>query len=295
MTKKISRYDIFFFIILRILNISIFKQSHIILFIKLKFIIINAIVKIAKGSVKMKKKNIKYFIIIGVVFAIFAIVVIFLNPFRIIANERKAVARDLLNKKYNETFVIKSYSKGQLINDYYIVTGYSESNPDIIFEASVNEDGEAVSDNYWAKCISNQLSNQISNDISSQGENYVYSKLLIDDVYQTDTSMSLSECAEKNILSDFTIYVFVNNNFNASKLYEDLETSLEDKTEIKGKFKIYKTDSKTIEKVKKYLTTHSDADSGLNQIIKSSTEVNLKFSNGLIEESKNSFMDKIGY
>ena len=243
----------------------------------------------------MEKKSIKHFIIIGIVFAIFILGAIFLNPTRRIANERKAVARDLLNKKYNETFVIKSYSKIQLMNDYYNVTGYSESNPDLIIEASVNEDGKAVSDNYWAKCISKRLSDQISNDISSQGENYVYSKLLIDDVYQTDTSMSLSECAEKNILSDFTIYVFVNNNFNAIKLYEDLETSLEDKTEIRGTFKIYKTDSKTIEKVKKYLTTHSDADSGLNQIIKSSTEVNLKYSNGLMEESKNSFMDKIDY
>ena len=81
-------------------------------------------------------------------------------------DERIRTAEQLLNQKYGEEFSVTSYDGQEMMASYYEVTAYANEHPTLPFEASVNSDGSAVSDDYVARRVCERISEQVALNLS---------------------------------------------------------------------------------------------------------------------------------
>jgi len=209
------------------------------------------------------------------------------------SSDRRNTAEILLEQKYGEEFSVIKYDGQEMLNDYYSVTAYCNDNPDIVFEAKVNNDAKAVSDNYWAKHLCAGISETIYRNLDAGAHYYVQSTLMIDDIYQTDLNMTLEECAEKKILSGLTVYIFTNETDDLAGFYNSINRGLGQMPELYGSVRVYYTTDDQLKSIQQYLTSNARMDSGFEEIASSLQRGSFAYRNGKLEASENDFADTL--
>jgi len=122
--------------------------------------------------------------------------------------KRKAKAKELLEKEYNESFTVTDYIERKIGEDFFRVTAYADNYPNIIFSASVDVYGKGISDSYGARRICDTISKYVKSKLSYLNRDcYVFSRSLIEEMYVENPSVGIEEL--KSEMQDRTVDIFV--------------------------------------------------------------------------------------
>ena len=95
--------------------------------------------------------------------------------------ENDEFAKKRLEEKYNESFEVEKILEGHIIDGYYTALAYPSDMPDVLFNVSVDADGDAISDNYVSKRVFKKMSDRIGNNLDDlNGCFYIYCTPLVE-------------------------------------------------------------------------------------------------------------------
>lgn len=95
------------------------------------------------------------------------------------------IAKEKLYERYQDDFEIENVQSHHFLSGYYTVIAYPQSDPTLLFRASINDDGSEESDNYVCTLVCQRLSEQVEKNLNAlNGFYYVYSKPRIATVYK---------------------------------------------------------------------------------------------------------------
>lgn len=178
---------------------------------------------------------------------------------------KQKIAEELLSKKYGEEFVVTSYNgHGGIAGDYYTVTAYAKSCPQIPFEANVSRDETFVSDSYVSRKVCLSISNVIANNISALPcKYYVNTGIMSRDSVCSDPNVSIEEFVSKwEPNNRFYVYLYLSDKVDRGDagnkaVYEAIKEAMKGLPDIDGNLSVYVSKDSTIKKVREYAETNA--------------------------------------
>ena len=186
------------------------------------------------------------------------------------SEEHKDLAKDLLEDKYDEEFVIsKNLGEGfhldegiekGFMTDEYSVEAYSEEYPEIIFDATVFPDKSKVSDTYAVKRILYSTARKIEDNLKGLGgDYYVHIIPLVYDTGIDDPEAGIEELVENNDKNSYTVYLLYSPDDEADKTtYQYVSNMFQGLECMNGKVSFYVLDRKTLNKAEKYIEENKE-------------------------------------
>lgn len=175
--------------------------------------------------------------------------------------QKKEKAARALQEKYQERFEITAFRDSGIFNDYYTVKAYSVEHPDLLFEASVNNEGDGISDAYVTKRVCERLSEQVSRNLGElQNDYYVFTQAMLEGTVLTDPEVSLEDYLADGS-NKFTIYLCMDENgADVKNITTAMLNMMKDISRIRGSVAIYLADSETLAWIQEYVTLHDDTE-----------------------------------
>lgn len=170
----------------------------------------------------------------------------------------EAFAKKALEEKYGIPFEIEEIQQTHLFDEYFTVIAYPEDDPELLFQAHIDSDGENFSDNYVSRLISQNISEQIEENLDSlPGFYYVVAAELSANERLSDSSISVSEYLESNPENDFNVYLFYcpdneNNEADIPALYNGISQMFNNLNGINGMVYLYIGEERFIKDVHEY-------------------------------------------
>ena len=184
--------------------------------------------------------------------------------------EHKDLAKELLEDKYDEDFVInKNMGEGYDLDegigkgfktDEYTVEAYSEDHPEIIFDAVVFPDKSKVSDPYAAKRILCSTSRKIEDNIEGlDGKYYVHIVPLVYDTKIDDPDADIEELVDNNPSNSYTVYLFYSPDDEITRSdYRYISHMFDGLECMSGKVALYEVDYRTLNKAADYIESNKE-------------------------------------
>lgn len=204
-------------------------------------------------------------------------------------------AEELLNEKYQDTFVVEEIQSVEILEGYYTVIAYQEDAPDRLFKAWVKKDGSGVDDNYVTKIICEKISDKIERNLDVlNGIYYVYTSSVIDVFDAFDPQITLEQYIESHPQMLHTIYLFYcQEEFEFENFYNGINRMLED-LPISGKICLFMLDEEQLKEVQGYLESHDQMYDDGDQIFEPYYRGVLSYEKGKIEETKEMLAQILG-
>lgn len=184
--------------------------------------------------------------------------------------EHKDLAKELLEDKYDEDFVInKNMGEGYDLDegigkgfktDEYTVEAYSADYPEIIFDAVVFPNKSKVSDPYAAKRILYSTARQIEDNIDGiDGKYFVHIIPIVYDTDIDDPDADIEELVDNNPKNSYTVYLFYCPDDEVDKTaYRYINNMFEDLECMSGKVAFYVVDKRTLSKAEDYIEENKE-------------------------------------
>ncbi len=212
-------------------------------------------------------------------------------------NECMEQAKRLLSERYHEEFVVKDYIGQQAFDSYYTVHAFSEKYPDMLFSASIEQDGSGFSDGYALKRVCKKISDTVALNMDSvDGYVYVISESMIDELCLDNADISIEEFAQEMAGNRISISVFVCTEEDSQSLYTKCEGMLKGLENLAGTVSLYvSSDEKLIEKVQEYAETNvSVRYEDFKELTESYQVFRVEFEQGKMQITKEEFIMKTG-
>lgn len=200
-------------------------------------------------------------------------------------DERIRTAEQLLNQKYGEEFSVTSYDGQEMMASYYEVTAYANEHPTLPFEASVNSDGSAVSDDYVSRRVCERISEQVALNLSALPcTSYVHTDIMSGDSVCSDPDVSIADfVSEWEPYNRYYIYVHLSEgDLDAGQAAGILAKSLSGLEMLKGNLSVYVSSDEMIAKVQDYVETHTGIYDSYSKLTDSALRGEYSFENGVI-------------
>ena len=169
------------------------------------------------------------------------------------------IAKEKLYERYQDDFEIENVQSHHFLSGYYTVIAYPQSDPTLLFRASINDDGSEESDNYVCTLVCQRLSEQVEKNLNAlNGFYYVYSKPRIDTVNIQNKEMSVREYVQEFPSCAFRTYLFYcPETFDAEAFAFNIQQAFNGLEFIEGKIDMYFVpDEDSLGKIQNYLETH---------------------------------------
>ena len=158
-----------------------------------------------------------------------------------------------------------------MMASYYEVTAYANEHPTLPFEASVNSDGSAVSDDYVARRVCERISEQVALNLSALPcTSYVHTDIMSGD----------SVCSAYN---RYYIYVHLSEgDLDAGQAAGILAKSLSGLEILKGNISVCVSSDERIAEVQDYVESHTGIYDSYTKLTDSDLRGEYAFENGVI-------------
>lgn len=174
----------------------------------------------------------------------------------------KALIKQALEEKYNESFEIKESRGSDFFGGYYTAIVYPVERPEVVFQASIDLDGSRESDNYVSKLLCLKLSDTVAKNLDDlKGFYYIFTVPLVENSLLTDKNISLEEYAQKwpdPIVNIYFNYCPDNENMtvDVDEFYETLTHALDGLESFNGSIYLYMVDEGIMDYMQEYRETH---------------------------------------
>ena len=203
-----------------------------------------------------------------------------LNPER-----RSAVAKQLLDEKYQKEFEIIEYRGQNLADDFYTVDAYEKTYPFVPIEARVALNEESVKDAYVFRIGCEMIKDKISRNLDTYPgalQIFVESWMVFSDLTAENIDyMTLANLFPKN---KYAIHLFFE---EGGQKPEDLQQVLKGLESYKGNIKLYVIPESAKEEIVDYLESNSRLHTRFKEITNDYYIGKLNFENGQIELDEN--------
>ena len=123
--------------------------------------------------------------------------------------DRTQIAKEALESKYNEEFEVTEVYDNNDRWEAFNAIAYSETNPEILVYARVENDGSYVADNYLSKIMGAKIADVVDGNMGGLlGASYIYVSSLSEDMGISALSISISDYAQFNPRNKFTISIY---------------------------------------------------------------------------------------
>ncbi len=189
-------------------------------------------------------------------------------------------AEAALNEKYQEEFVVTSVKEGSFFQGYYTVTAYAQEYPELLFQASIENETGNLSDSYVSKRVCDRLSEKISWNLGTlETEYYVFAEAMLGETLLTDPEILLEDYLAEYPYSRFTVYLCINRDgCSASNIVSSVAHMLDDIPAINGSITIYLPNAELMNRIQEYVasnvTTYTDFDRMVEEVRIGSLAVN---------------------
>ena len=204
------------------------------------------------------------------------------------ASSYEEIAKEKLYERYEENFEIEEVQNHYFLSGYYTVIAYPQSDPTLLFQASVNDDDSKESDNYVSTLVCRKLSEQVEKNLNGlNGTYYVYSKPRVDMVNISDKDISIREYVQKFPSCAFRTYLFYcpeiidtyNFAVNIQQTFSELEF-------VNGRVDIYVIpDENTLGEIQNYIETHDQFYDEFGEISDDYYKGTIEYKDGIWDKS----------
>ncbi len=187
------------------------------------------------------------------------------------SQDRKELAKELLEVKYDEEFVINKDMGGghaDMIeafengfkSDQYTVEAYSEDYPEILFDAVIFPGSSRVSDPYAAKRILYSTSRQIEDNLEDlDGECFVHIIPIVYDTDIDDPGSDIKDLVDNNDKNSYIVYLFYSPDDEVDKTaYCYISNMFQGLECMSGKISFYVVDDNILNKAKDYIEENKE-------------------------------------
>ncbi|MCD8103795.1 MAG: hypothetical protein LUF35_02030 [Lachnospiraceae bacterium] len=173
-------------------------------------------------------------------------------------SDRRKQAEDTLKEKYQEEFVVTSVKEGSAFQGYYTVVAYSQDYPELLFQASIENESGEISDSYVSKRVCDRLSAKVSQNIGNlQSGYYVFTEVMLGDTLFTDPEISLEDYLTEYPSTRFTIYLCIEEEeCSASNIVSAAAHMLDNLPAINGSIVLYLADAEMMAKIQDYVVSN---------------------------------------
>lgn len=196
--------------------------------------------------------------------------------------QKKQQAAEALEKKYQEEFEIVNCRNAGFAADYYMVQAYAKEYPELLFEASVDNETKSVMDSYVTKRLCNRISEKISWNLAAlQTDYYVFTEALIGDTVLTDPMVALEDYMKEAPGNKFTIYLCMDEqNADAQNIVTVLKNMLDDISGINGSIVFFLPNAELLLKIQEYVVSHDDTYDEFDKMVEDAYIGSVKVENG---------------
>ncbi len=209
--------------------------------------------------------------------------------------QKKEKAARALQEKYQERFEITAFRDSGIFNDYYTVKAYSVEHPDLLFEASVNNEGDGISDAYVTKRVCERLSEQVSRNLGElQNDYYVFTQAMLEGTVLTDPEVSMQDYLADGP-NKFTIYLCMDENgADVKNITTAMLNMMKDISGIRGSVAIYLADSETLAWIEEYVISHDDTEEDFFERTDPAYIGSIQFEDGKLPVSEVELKEMVG-
>lgn len=172
--------------------------------------------------------------------------------------QMKKEAAEALEQKYHEQFEVLACKEGGIFKDYYTVQAYSVEYPDLIFEASIEDESGAVMDGYVTKRLCDRISEKISQNLGKlENDYYIFTEAMFAGSLVTDPEILLEEYVKREPENKFTVYLCMDKNgASAENIVSASVDMMNGISGISGSVSVYLGDAKLLVDIQEYVTSH---------------------------------------
>ena len=172
-------------------------------------------------------------------------------------SSNEEVARELLNKEYNEEFEIEKIVNISVMDGYYTAVAYPVKQPEMLFTVRVNSDGSGESDNYISKAKCLELSDKLARNLDGiDGLHYVYSEPLYDPVIK-DKDITLEGYLATNPDRIYNVYLVLDpNQMDMEKSYKLIADMCNGISPLNLNVLVYAADENGLKEISSYMENH---------------------------------------
>lgn len=201
-----------------------------------------------------------------------------------------------LSERYNTQFKVDNVLEVNKYDGYFSVIVHPLSDSDLVFKATINNDGSGESDNYVCKLVCRQISEQISRNLSSlNGLTYVYTTPLIDSVGLNDINMTIEQYVNRYPDEVFHIYLnYSSSELNVDTLYSSISDMFKGIGAINGEIYLYLVKDNTIRDIRSYFKTNDKLYDDYKSMVESYYVMTIPFENGSINITDLEFKSMLG-
>jgi hypothetical protein len=204
--------------------------------------------------------------------------------------EAKKLAKDLLQEKYEDEFVVYSIgnSWGTLTEDTFTALSYEKNSPTVRFEATVAKDGSYLIDEYIRRKISDEMEKRMLDVMQNSSFNIglkVGPDIKIVD--SNNTNMTVEEYMKLAPNLGFRFYVVTDaknlSDNEARELVDVLSRSVQEYSNINGSMDLYFSSTSTLDQFNDYIKKNPNADSGMFEILEEANHEQHDITNSTLE------------
>ena len=211
--------------------------------------------------------------------------------------DRTQIAKEALESKYNEEFEVTEVYDNNDRWEAFNAIAYSETNPEILVYARVENDGSYVADNYLSKIMGAKIADVVDGNMGGLlGAGYIYVSSLSEDMGISDLSISISDYAQFNPRNKFTISIYYSpEENNAEYVYDRLAGCLKGLEMLNGYIFLHVIDEKNLHSIQEYIETHAFYEQDdYRQYLDNELKIQIGYSDGKIDMTRDEFIRKAG-
>lgn len=212
-------------------------------------------------------------------------------------NSEKNIA-SLLKEKYNKDFCVELTRPG---DGYKTALCFEYDNPDIRFEATLDNKTKLLRDDYALKCLDAHIAEEIGSDITDMDGNYAIKVTGSTDIqFDSDPGITLEKY--NSILKDKNLYntrwtkivcCLSTKEFTEDDFYNVAETCLDKRDIGSGTISIYLVSPSDIQEIKDLMRTTYRLNDSFDYVVMSAPKVQVLFEDNKLKYDENTIKDLI--
>lgn len=206
-------------------------------------------------------------------------------------DRRSAVAKELLDKKYNKEFKVLRYRGDKYPEEFFAVDAYEKTHPSMVFEAWISNEEDEVRDSYVVKKACESIRQKIIENLDYYTGDLgivVLSELLITSL--SDDSITYESIHKYLPNNRYGIHLYMNTEDVEGKIeYSDLKQMLKGLDNISGSISLFRLNEEKKEELIRYVSQRAKIYSSYWRLAGDSRVGSVLFEKGVIKTTPEEF------
>ena len=210
------------------------------------------------------------------------------------------IAETLLQKKYNEEFVIYSMGKryGTLTGNTFTVMCSPKDNPNLKFNAEIDKDGSFMQDEYVSRKVSDLIEKDLTKTFSKNFKDFVIKVGAAGKTTDSNNSnMSIQEYFKLKNDTWFAIYIVIDKDnlkdVSDDTIYNSISDTVGSVPNLSGGLKVYVVTKGVLQKAITYFKDYANLDSSFDELVSNPEDISSGFENGVLKMKLDEFKLKL--